>query len=143
VRRLPGLEHHVVGDVDDDADAAHAARVETFAHPVGRAARRAHLEDLRAVARAEVRVLDRHVDRLRLSGRRHRRVGALQRQAERGRRLARQAHHAEAVGPVRGDLEVDHRLMPVLDRRDLEAACRERRRDRFGIARHLHGSQSQ
>ena len=113
VGRLAHLEHHVVGDVDDRADAAHAARLEPIAHPLRRVTGRTHFEHLRAVARAQLGVLDRDLDRLRLPGRRHRPIRELEREAVRRRGLARQADHAEAIGTVRGDLEVDDRLTPV------------------------------
>ena len=138
VRRLPHLEHHVVRDVDDRTDAPHAAGLEPIAHPVRRVAGRPHLEHLRAVARAQLGILDRHLDRLRLPRRRHRPIRQLQRQAVGGRRLAREADDAQAVGPVRRDLEIDDGLPPVLDRGDLESAQAEGRGDLVGIAGHRH-----
>ena len=35
VHRLADLEHHVVGDVDDDVDRPHAGRLETLCQPGG------------------------------------------------------------------------------------------------------------
>ena len=112
MRRLAHLEHHVVGDVDDVADAADAGGLEPHraASPATRPT--ATLEHLRAVARAEVRVLDADGRRppasvpavaTGLPG------GTRSGSCVGGRRLARQADHAQAVRTVGRDLEVDDR----------------------------------
>ena len=125
VHRLAELEHHVVGDVDDVVDRADAGGLEPLGSQAGDGPMR-DLEHLRAVARAEVGVLDGDVERLAAgpAGPASRSVRQLQRQRPRSPTPRARADHAQAVGPVRGDLEVDHRLAAVLDRRDLEAAQR-------------------
>ena len=60
--------------------------------------------------------------------------GALQRQTLDGRHFAREPDDAQAVGPVRGDLEVDDRIAAVLDRRHLEAAQADVVRDALDVA---------
>ncbi len=61
VHRLAELEQHVVGDVDDVADRADAGGGQAVGQPLRRRAD-LHLEHLRAVARAEIGRLDRHVE---------------------------------------------------------------------------------
>ena len=142
VHRLADLEHHVVGDVDDVVDRADAGGLEALAQPVRRRRDR-DLEDLRAVARAEVRRLDDDVEaeslipdpvdpgsripdpdpgsRIADRGSRHA-VQKLQRQPPDRRGFAREADVAQAIRSVRRDLEVDDRLAAVFHAGDLEAA---------------------
>ena len=114
VHRLPELEQHVVGDVDDVADRADAAaRVSRACIHAGDGPTRdvGHRAD---VAPAQVR---RSIDgRRRALGRRERRPPAsagvgrrpAQRQAVRRGDLARDADDRQAVGPVGRDVEVEH-----------------------------------
>ena len=58
MHRLTELEQHVVGDVDDIADRADAGGRQSVGEPLRRGPD-AHLEHLRAVPRAEIRVRNR------------------------------------------------------------------------------------
>ena len=111
VQRVTGLQHHVVGDVDQVRDRAHAARRQPDAH-LDRARRRAHAgDDARRVARAGGRVADLDVDPA--TGRQRRRhdlVGARQLppRLEQRRDLARDAGVRQRVGAVGRDVDLQH-----------------------------------
>ena len=62
VQRAAEVVHHVVRDVDDVRDRAHAGRLQARLEPQRRRADRDVLEDARREARAEVLVLDRDRD---------------------------------------------------------------------------------
>ncbi len=112
VQRLAGFDHHVVRDVDDVADAADADGGEPAGEPGGRGAD-GDVREGRDVARAGGTVLDGDAQIARDGGigrRRERHDGITERRVEPDRDLAREADHAEAVGPVGGDLEIDHRV---------------------------------
>ena len=61
VHRLAHLQHHVVGDVDDVVDGADAGGFEALGEPGGRGPD-AHVEDLRAIPRAQRRLAQIDVD---------------------------------------------------------------------------------
>jgi hypothetical protein len=131
VHRLPDLEVDVVGDVDEVADRPDTGGMEAGRHPRWRV-RHLHFCHRGRVARAEFLVLDRHLNAIgraegdRLQRHLRARVGGRQRDrlVVRGGDLAREAEHAQAVGAVRRDLEIDHRIaiVQLLDGRDLESA---------------------
>ena len=56
MHRVPGFQHHIIGDVHDVVDGAHAGRVERLAHPHRRRADLHIFDNARAVARAQVGV---------------------------------------------------------------------------------------
>ena len=116
--RMPDLEHHVVGDVDDVVDGAHAGCLE----PVGQPGRRwadADVCDGQRVAPAP-RVVDGDGDRaVRCRGHLAPEMPGPERDTESDRGLAGEAIHAQAVGPICRDLEVDR---VAFDACDLEAA---------------------
>ena len=130
VHRVAELEQHVVRDVDDIVDGADAGCGQPLLHPRWRR-RDLHFSEGAAVTRAAVGILDRdpQIASLRRVGFAERREARhLQRRVVQRRDLARDAKRAEAVGTVRGDLEIDHRIVPFrrrswrrFDRRDLEA----------------------
>ena len=60
VKRLPILQHHVVCDVHDVIDGAHARRRESILHPARRRADCDVDHDACGIARAELRLLDVH-----------------------------------------------------------------------------------
>ena len=109
VHRVPQLEEHVVGDVDDVVDRADAGRGEPLGEPGGRRAD-ADVSDGGAVARASRGVLYRDAQGLDRVGRHRAQVGVRGHAARRvvaRRDLARQPDQAQAVGPVRRDFEID------------------------------------
>ncbi len=149
VHGVPRLEQDVVGDVHEIVDRTDPGGGQAVGEPRGRGAD-LHLGDGRGVPRAEVHILGRHLEPLcgdrRGRGRGQRAghadgaAGRVPRQAQghpaRRGRLARQAGDAQAVGPVRGDLEVDHRVAGAVagrpgrglhrvDRGDLEPLHRQ------------------
>ena len=111
VERLPGEVHHVVGHVHDVVDRAPAGGGHALGEPLGRGADLHVADHARGVARAELGVVDRHVDEIggvrALLGLHDGQldVGVL---VEDGRDLHRHAGHGEAVGAVGRDLAVDH-----------------------------------
>ncbi len=137
VHRLPELEHHVVGDVDDVADRADAGGGQPVGEPLRRGSN-LDLEDLRTVARAEVGRLDRHLELFGRASRGHRHVRHVQREPPDRGGFASDADMAQTVGPVRGDLEIDHRVLARLDGRHLEAAQADLAGHGLRIAGHAH-----
>ena len=113
VQRLAGQQHRVVGDVDDVVDRLAAGGLQALDEPVGRGADGDVGEDARREARAEVGDLDRdrgEVLNLAFAGRlgvRPPRLLVERRAADRVD-LAGDAVDAEAVGPVRRHLELEH-----------------------------------
>ena len=115
VQRLAEQEQDVVRHVDDVVDGALADGSKALDHPVGR---RAHLhaaDDAGGIARAAHGVLDGHVDvvgavvdKLKLRGHLVKRVFPIA--AIHRAHLAREPHNREAVGAVRRDLQVEHRV---------------------------------
>ncbi len=152
VQRMPQLEQHVVGDVDDVADRADAGCGEPFGKPGGRWTD-AHVGNRGAIAGAPCGVLDGHAERAERGGRRLAERPCWRRtQCRRVTRrdLARQSNHAQAVRAVSGDLEVDDRVFGIgrreslrgrgdrLDRSHLEAGHVEVVRERRRRHRHVH-----
>ena len=138
VHRLTELEHHVVGHVDDVVDGPDTSRLESLGQPArGRAD--TNIEDLRAVSRTELRILDGDAD-----------VGLTADRVERRQRRRRHgqvpdngclpgdAEVIHAVGPVGGDFEVDDRDGAVVDGGDLEPAQRNLGSDPLRFARNGH-----
>ena len=110
VQRLPGQEHHVVGDVHDVVDRPLAGRGQAGLQPCGRLADRDVLQHPRGEAGAQLRAL--HVDvhtvhRSRRSGVRRPGLGC-EHGSRGGVQLAGDPVDAEAVRPVGGDLQLEH-----------------------------------
>ena len=115
VQRLAEQEQDVVRHVDDVVDGALSDGSEALDHPVRR---RAHLhaaDDAGGIARAAHGVLDGHVDvvgavvdKLKLRGHLVKRVFPIA--AIHRAHLAREPHDREAVGAVRRDFQVEHRV---------------------------------
>ena len=93
-----------------------------------------HFEDLGAVTRAELGVLNADAQSFFGARRRHGQVGHRHRQPPDRRGLARETDVAQAVGAVRGDLEIDHRDAVRFHAGDLEAAQRDLAGDALRIA---------
>ena len=110
VQRLAGQQHHVVGDVDDVRDRALAGGHQPRLQPRGARPELHVLEQAGGEPRAEVGVLDLDRDALDRAGRA--RVLVPRRRVERraggGVGLARDPVDGQAVGPVGGDLELEH-----------------------------------
>ena len=130
VEGLSPLEEDVVRGVDDAADGPDAAGIEPSCHPAGRLAR-VHVPDYAAgVARAERGFDDLDLEGIfaRLSLLFERTLRELQGETAGRRRLPRDPHRPEAVGPVGGDVEdeppVAVGLFQFVDR---EADVREKR----------------
>ncbi len=111
VERLPGLEHDVVGDVDDVIDGPHAHAAEPILHPERRRADGQAFDDGGGEATAKVRVGDGDFDP---GGRRRRAfrvrdIGFAKGKPQERRNFAGEAEDAEEVGAVRpgGDVEDD------------------------------------
>ena len=115
VERLTELMEHEVGDVDHVVDRSQSDGAEPLAQPSRRRPHDHALDHPGSEARAALRVLDPDLGaqlgrrrRQQLLGDRCRRL--VERLAERGRQLARDADVAEAVRPVGGDVEVEDRV---------------------------------
>ncbi len=109
VERLPEFEHDVVGDVHDVVERTPAGGDDPLGEPVGRRANLDAADDPRGVAGAELRLVDRHRDLLggRATSLLRGRGGNRRARAQDGAGLAGDPRHREAVGPVRGDLELE------------------------------------
>ena len=116
VQRLAEQEQDVVRDVHDVVDGALADGRKALDHPVGAGAHLAAADDARRVARAALGILDRDLDlfvnggcggvELELGGHFRQRVVPVA--TIHRAHLAGQAGDGEAVGAVRGDLQVEH-----------------------------------
>ena len=115
MQRLGGEQHHVVGDVDDVVDRPLAGCGQPRLQPGGRGADRDLVEDPRGEPRAEIGYLDGDrgaVGHIPLT-RGHRVLGpglGSERGGGHGVDLACDPVDAEAVDPVGGHLELEHRL---------------------------------
>jgi hypothetical protein len=139
---LTKLEQHVVGEVYDGADRTDAGGQEAGRHPAGR--RRARdVGDGGRISRAEAGVLNRDANAIVFAGG-HGGDSAgecgSQLDVVRSRHFPRQTEHAQAVGPVGGDFEIDHGVPAIegLDRRHLEPAQPQRLGDVLGRRSHGH-----
>ena len=116
VQRLAEQEQDVVRDVDDVVDGTLADGRKALDHPVGAGAHLAAADDARRVARAALGVLDRDLNLfvdggcggVELEFGRHLRQRIVPVATVHRAHLAGQACDGEAVGTVRGDLQVEH-----------------------------------
>ena len=116
VQRLAEQEQDVVRDVDDVVDGTLADGRKALDHPVGAGTHLAAADDARRVARAALSVLDRDLDLfvnggcggVELELGRHLRQRVVPVATVHRAHLASQACDGEAVGAVRGDLQVEH-----------------------------------
>jgi hypothetical protein len=141
------FEQHVVRDVDDVVDGAHAGSSEPLLHP-GRRGRNLHLSERAAIPGAAVGILDCHpqfADLPRVACAERGETRHLHEHVVQGRDLAGDAEHAEAVGTVGRDLQIDHGIVALrrrarerLDRRHLEARHVQVRRQLRGRHRNVH-----
>ena len=110
VQRAAAFEHHVVGDVDDVADRAHAREHEPALQPVGRLPHRHASRPSRRSrgqrSGASTTTVAPSIESTRRAA--DRRSGTVERQAEVRGELARDADDAHRVGPVGRDREVEH-----------------------------------
>ena len=111
MQRLAEFEHHVVGDVHERADRTQAGTLEALAHPQRRTRVRIQaLDDATAEARAIAIGLQFDDEaRLRLDLR-FRNLDRIDLGTERRRGIERHAAHAEAVGAVRRQLQLETRV---------------------------------
>ena len=137
VHRLAELEHHVVGDVDGQGDAADGGLREPAAHPPR--ARRGRVEPLHRDHREAVAALgvgDGHLPGgLARPGRRGDRARVAPRGGQAGAHLAGDPAHGQAVAAVGGDGQLDDDVVQPGDR----AGGRARRRDVGAVAARARG----
>ena len=130
VQRLAQLEHHVVRHVDDQRDRAHARREQPALQPprAGRAG--VHAVDAAGHEPRAGRVVQRHRPRVTVGdghldpGRGIDEVGV-----ERACQLAGQPAHREAVAAIRGDGQLDHRIVEAQQHRGVLTGGRSTRRE--------------
>ena len=124
VHRLPQFEHHVLGDVDQEAQRADPAATQPLGHPHRRS--RAGFDALdhpTEIARCVGTGVERDIEpRIARRGHRRDRVRG-DAAAERGGDIEGDAAHAEAVGAVGGELELERRIRQA-------KVVRKRRADR-------------
>ncbi|MGA2631830.1 MAG: hypothetical protein ABSG54_16660 [Terriglobia bacterium] len=118
VQGMAEFHEHVVRHVGDVIDGPLAHRLQALLEPFGRRLHLHVLDDPAAIARAEIRVgnLDGNLTGGGPGRFLHREFQGLQRPAVERRHFPRHAVVAEAVGPVRRHLDVEH---PVVVRRDV------------------------
>ncbi len=112
MQRLTEFEHDVVGHVDQGTDRADAAAREAAHHPVGGRRLGVHAtQDASAIARASLRCVE-HDRAPRIDGRRNRtHLRRAKGGARDGRHFARDALEAQAVCPVRRQLDGEQRVV--------------------------------
>ena len=114
VQRLAQLQHHVVGDVDDQRDRPHPGREQAALHPPRR--RRLRVDAVHAPGHEPQAALVGERDRPCLAlDDRHGHAGGRVDVVDvgGGRDLPREPAHGERVAAVRGDVELDHRVAPA------------------------------
>jgi hypothetical protein len=125
VQRLAQLEHDVVGHVDDERDRPHPGGEQPPLHPPRAGRRRIDTVD---AARDEPRargVVQPHRPRVAVrGGHLHPAHGVDEVGVVRARQLAGQAADGEAVAPVRGDGQLDHRVVQAEQHGDVLAGRR-------------------
>ena len=112
MQRLAELEQHQVGGIHDVVDRALAHGLDAAAQPQRRRRDREPFDRLGDVARAALAILDLEIEVVATAPARGEAPGAGRgpAAAECGPHLARQSDHAQAVGPVEGDLDLEHGL---------------------------------
>ncbi|MCW0450588.1 hypothetical protein NB706_003422 [Xanthomonas sacchari] len=108
MHRLAQFQHHVLGDVHQQRQRTHAAAAQAFGHPQRRLRRRIQvLDHAAAITRRVGARVQRHRQRT-LAAHRGRRHRQRQHVAAAGRgHVVGDAAHAEAVGAVGGELDLD------------------------------------
>ena len=109
---LAGLQHDVVGSIDDGVDGPHAGGVDATPHPERRLLSGRQVGDApQVVPRAEIPGLDPQPEVLcRLTSRLQNRFWNPVADLEDGGEFSRDPDHAPQVGPVGGDVDVQHGL---------------------------------
>ena len=125
VQGVAELQHHVVGDVDREADGSHAGQHEPPLQPGRGGSGGVEPLDHRGDVAVAPGVGELH--RRPTTGRRHvTQAEVVEGQAERGRGLAGDAADAEGVTAVRGDGDVEHLVTQVQELDDIAAQRRVR-----------------
>ena len=117
VHGMAGFQHHIVGDIYNVIDGAHAGGVEHLPQPHGRG-RDAHVFDhAGGVARAAGEILHRHLNMIGDIAAHilDRHLGQRQLGAQRGRGFARDAPGAQAVGAVGQNFKIGHIIVQAED----------------------------
>jgi hypothetical protein len=138
VQRLAAFQQHVVGDVDDVVDRWHAQRRQTPLHPIGAGGDLDAANEAGGIARTEFGAFQgdagERVDRGRSGFRGGRRK--VQFAVEQDGHFAGDAEVAQAIGTVRGDLEIDGQVaLAILGRFVIQARHHEPVRQL--VARHI------
>ena len=126
VQRLPGLEHHVVRDVDEIVDRALAGQRQANAHPRRSRSDADAVEALRDEAQAVGR-RDRNLGRFaggRIAGAGIRVRRKAQRCSVRRGKFAREPEHRHGVDAIARDLDVEHRVAQAEELDDVRAERR-------------------
>ncbi len=112
MHRLAELEHDVVGDIHQRTQAAQAAAPQALLHPQRRLRRGLYTaQDAAEVARTGLRCLYVNVVAV-IDARRYRRnVHGIDRRASQRADLARHTFQAQAVAAVRGEVDLDQRIV--------------------------------
>ena len=123
VQRPATVEGYVVGDVDQRIDRAQPDREQALLHPLRRRAVPDAAHQPQRKTGTQVRRVDRHLDRAgAVAGHRVDRAALQCAEAGRGE-IAGNAVDSGRVGPVRRQVDLDHRVVEL-------RPCRERRSDR-------------
>ncbi len=112
VQRLAEFEHHVIGDIDECGNGAHAATLDALLHPVG--CRRCGIHtahDAAAVARTGSRRVEYDATGIGKHGGNRLDGGQCERCAGQRRDFARDADERQAVSTVRREFERDQRVI--------------------------------
>ncbi len=112
VHRLAELQHHVVGDVHDRIDAAHPAATQLLGEPERARGRWVDPPDHPAeISRAAISILDLDAERI-LHHRRDRlHLAGGNSDVVEHAHLPGQPPHAEAIAPIRREIQVDHHVV--------------------------------
>ena len=114
MQRLPQLQHHVVGHIHHRVDAAHAGPAQALLHPDRCRTAQVHIaNDAPDITRAGIRRFHLNVKAVGMYCRNRRNLRRRQRQPIEHAHFAGETGHTQTVAAVRGQIDVDDRILQL------------------------------